>query len=104
MITRILYGKHNGQYNYSEFVIDSADDIAKLPTSTADTVADGQHFNTCSVGSIAVVTGERKTYILNNNDEWTLFENFAAGSGGGGIAVPPNVSDNNRGIVTVTWG
>ena len=54
----ILYAQNGDtQYNIREYVIDSAEDIAKLPTDGA-------------MGSTAIVISTSEAYMLNSKKEW----------------------------------
>lgn len=77
MVTRIVYGSQNGPYNYSKFIIDNEEDIAMLPTSVKNGLSGDHVLRPCSIGSTAIITNERKKYILNNQNQWTLLENYA---------------------------
>ena len=72
MYTRVVYGKRDTLYNYSEFICDSDSDIENLPTTKSE---DG-----CSVGSKAFVTETKKKYMLNNKDEWCFLGYAVTGS------------------------
>lgn len=99
MYTRVVYGRRNGAYNYSEFVIDTEADLVNLPTTKQDGVTEGQRYNPCSVGSKAYVADFRKSYILNNNDEWKVFINYAYQGGSGASFEVEDDGDGNVSIV-----
>ena len=72
MWSRMVYGKKDLPYNYSEFICDEESDIANLPTSIHHEYTECEH---CSVGSKALVVGTGNLYILNNKNEWKLMKN-----------------------------
>ena len=82
MWSRIIYGKKDFPFNYSEFICDIESDIATLPTNKrSDTVKS----EPCSIGSKAFVIETKSLYMLNNQNEWKLIRNIST-SGDGGSA------------------
>lgn len=66
--TRLPYGRSS--YGFAEFIVDTIDDIATLPTD-------------CKPGSTAIVTDDGVEYILNNKRQWVI--KATGGSGGGTV-------------------
>ena len=66
----------NNSYKYKEFLLDTVDDVAKLPTSKkmgtqevtkeSDTIIN----DICGIGSQAFVIENSSVYILGNDDTW----------------------------------
>jgi hypothetical protein len=56
--TRIKQQDHNNTY-YTEFAIDTEEDVATLPTD-----------NEVGVGSAAICIGNSEVYMLNSKREW----------------------------------
>lgn len=72
MWSRLIYGKADMPYNYSEFICDEESDIATLPTTVhLEYNSNCEH---CSVGSRAYVVETNNSYILNNKNEWKLIK------------------------------
>lgn len=103
MITRSTYGRKNGIYNFSEFVVDTESDISSLPTSVENGESGGVIYPTCAIGSKAFVANARKMFMLNNANEWKLMIDYTAtGGGGGGGGASVNVEDDGEGNVTIS--
>ena len=70
-----------------EFVCDTSDDVATLPTSIAEGTGGKSKYDNqkCSAGSTAIIATNSgsNSYILNNSDEW-----IAQSSGSGGSSDP----------------
>ena len=64
--------------NYREFIVDTVNDLHKLPTSTKEgKLADEVSRQPCAPGSIATVcdgTIKPRVYILTPSDIWTLYK------------------------------
>lgn len=67
---------------YSVFVVDTVDELAKLPTTSNAGRDSLYNVNGCRIGSKATVTTTSDRYILNGSDEWVVDKNV----GGGGSA------------------
>lgn len=70
-----------------EFVCDTSDDVATLPTSIAEGTGGKSKYDNqkCSAGStayIATISGSN-SYILNNSDVWIAQSSGSSGSSGG---------------------
>ena len=57
--TRIKQQDHNNT-QYTEFAVDTEDEISTLPTSPSD----------CSVGSVALCINTSEVYMLNSQRRW----------------------------------
>lgn len=72
-----------------EFVCDTSDDVATLPTSIAEGTGGKSKYDNqkCSAGSTAIIATNSgsNSYILNNSDEWIA---QSSGSGSGGSSDP----------------
>ena len=68
-----------------EFVCDTSDDVATLPTSIAEGTGGKSKYDNqkCSAGSTAIIATNSgsNSYILNNSDVW-IAQSFGSGSGG----------------------
>ena len=68
-----------------EFVCDTSDDVATLPTSIAEGTGGKSKYDNqkCSAGSTAIIATNSgsNSYILNNSDEW-IAQSSGSGSGG----------------------
>lgn len=62
MISIVKVGTNYHNSNRKEFMIDSAADIADLPTTTGP--------DSCSPSSIAFTADLSRIYILGNDGEW----------------------------------
>lgn len=82
MWSRIVYGKKDFPFNYSEFICDIENDIATLPTNKQSGTVKSE---TCSIGSKAFVIDTKSLYMLNNKNEWKLIRDISV-SGDGGSA------------------
>lgn len=69
----------NGRINsddYREYLLDSSDDVLKLPTSTKEgtqEITENSDFlqnDICSPGSIAFCLNPLSIYVLGNDDVW----------------------------------
>ena len=69
-----------------EFVCDTSDDVAALPTSIAEGTGGKSKYDNqkCSAGSTAIIATNSgsNSYILNNSDEWIAQSSGSSGSGG----------------------
>lgn len=69
-----------------EFVCDTSDDVATLPTSIAEGTGGKSKYDNqkCSAGSTAIIATNSgsNSYILNNSDEWIAQSSGSSGSGG----------------------
>ena len=70
---KIVYGKNGMPYNYSEFICDTDDDIATLPTNVNPTKTN-EPCSTCSIGSKAFVIESKFLYMLNNEGKWKFIK------------------------------
>ena len=54
------------------YSVGSVEEIAQLPTTTADSVVDGKTYKACAAGSYAYLTdGSGKKYVLDgDSDSW----------------------------------
>ena len=80
-----------------EFVCDTSDDVATLPTSIAEGTGGKSKYDNqkCSAGSTAIIATNSgsDSYILNNSDEW-IAQSSGSGSGGSsetetGLSISP---------------
>ena len=71
-----------------EFVCDTSDDVATLPTSIAEGTGGKSKYDNqkCSAGSTACIATNSgsNSYILNNSDVWIAQSSGSSGSGGSG--------------------
>lgn len=71
-----------------EFVCDTSDDVATLPTSIAEGTGGKSKYDNqkCSAGSSATIatSSGSNSYILNNSDEWIAQNSGGSGSSGSG--------------------
>lgn len=71
-----------------EFVCDTSDDVATLPTSIAEGTGGKSKYDNqkCSAGSSATIatSSGSNSYILNNSDEWIAQSSGGSGSSGSG--------------------
>ena len=69
-----------------EFVCDTSDDVATLPTSIAEGTGGKSKYDNqkCSAGSTAIIATNSgsNSYILNNSDVWVAQSSGSSGSGG----------------------
>lgn len=69
-----------------EFVCDTSDDVATLPTSIAEGTGGKSKYDNqkCSAGSTAIIATNSgsNSYILNNSDVWIAQSSGNSGSGG----------------------
>ena len=81
-----------------EFVCDTSDDVATLPTSIAEGTGGKSKYDNqkCSAGSTAIIATNSgsNSYILNNSDEWIAQSSGSSGSGGSsetesGLSITP---------------
>ena len=81
-----------------EFVCDTSDDVATLPTSLAEGTGGKSKYDNqkCSAGSTAIIATNSgsNSYILNNSDEWIAQSSGSSGSGGSsetetGLSISP---------------
>lgn len=81
-----------------EFVCDTSDDVATLPTSIAEGTGGKSKYDNqkCSAGSAAIIATNSgsNSYILNNSDEWIAQSSGSSGSGGSsetetGLSISP---------------
>lgn len=59
--TRIKQQDHNNTY-YTEFVIDTAQDVSTLPTDE----------ESVSIGSVAICIENSEVYMLNSKRQWVI--------------------------------
>ena len=80
-----------------EFVCDTSDDVATLPTSLAEGTGGKSKYDNqkCSAGSTAIIATNSgsNSYILNNSDDW-IAQSSGSGSGGSsetetGLSISP---------------
>lgn len=93
--TQLVSGMDNGSVDYAEFLCDEVADLDNLPNSL------GKPGNECSVGSKAIVLGNRQIYILSNNNEWVFYrrlDSIGSGSSEGGSI---DVTSDGNGNVTI---
>ena len=69
-----------------EFVCDTSDDVATLPTSIVEGTGGKSKYDNqkCSAGSTAIIATNSgsNSYILNNSDDWIAQSSGSSGSGG----------------------
>ena len=97
-----------------EFVCDTSDDVATLPTSIAEGTGGKSKYDNqkCSAGSTAIIATNSgsNSYILNNSDEWIAQSSGSSGSGGSsetesGLSITPIGEDGMPyGDVTISEG
>ena len=97
-----------------EFVCDTSDDVATLPTSIAEGTGGKSKYDNqkCSAGSTAIIATNSgsNSYILNNSDEWIVQSSGSSGSGGSseteaGLSISPIGEDGMPyGDVTISEG
>lgn len=94
--TQVVSGMNNGSVDYAEFLCDEVADLGSLPTSL------GKAGNECSVGSKAIVLGNRNIYILSNNNEWVYYKKLdSVGGGGSSEGGSIDVASDGNGNVTI---
>ena len=86
-----------------EFVCDTSDDVATLPTSIAEGTGGKSKYDNqkCSAGSIACIATNSgsNSYILNNSNVW-IAQSSGSGSGSGGSSEGPVSADIKFPVVT----
>lgn len=86
-----------------EFVCDTSDDVATLPTSIAEGTGGKSKYDNqkCSAGSTAIIATNSgsNSYILNNSDVW-IAQSSGSGSGAGGSSEGPVSADIKFPVVT----
>lgn len=97
-----------------EFVCDTSDDVATLPTSLAEGTGGKSKYDNqkCSAGSTAIIATNSgsNSYILNNSDDWIAQSSGSSGSGGSsetesGLSITPIGEDGMPyGDVTISEG
>lgn len=97
-----------------EFVCDTSDDVATLPTSIAEGTGGKSKYDNqkCSAGSSATIamSSGSNSYILNNSDEWIAQGSGSSGSGGssgedtGPKIYPLDTNGMPSGDVTISEG
>ena len=97
-----------------EFVCDTSDDVATLPTSIAEGTGGKSKYDNqkCSAGSTAIIATNSgsNSYILNNSDVWIAQSSGSSGSGGSseteaGLSISPIGEDGiPYGDVTISEG
>ena len=97
-----------------EFVCDTSDDVATLPTSIAEGTGGKSKYDNqkCSAGSTAIIATNSgsNSYILNNSDVWIAQSSGSSGSGGSseteaGLSISPIGEDGMPyGDVTISEG
>lgn len=79
-----------------EFVCDTSDDVATLPTSVKEGTGGKSKYDNqkCSAGSSATIatSSGSNSYILNNSDEWIAQSSGGSGSSGSGGSSGESVS------------
>lgn len=79
-----------------EFVCDTSDDVATLPTSIAEGTGGKSKYDNqkCSAGSTAIIATNSgsNSYILNNSNVWIAQSSGSSGSGGSGGSSGGSVS------------
>jgi hypothetical protein len=97
-----------------EFVCDTSDDVATLPTSIAEGTGGKSKYDNqkCSAGSTAIIAinSGSNSYILNNSDVWIAQSSGSSGSGGssgedtGPKIYPLDTNGMPTGDVTISEG
>lgn len=97
-----------------EFVCDTSDDVATLPTSIAEGTGGKSKYDNqkCSAGSTAIIATNSgsNSYILNNSNVWIAQSSGSSGSGGSsetdvGLSISPIGEDGMPyGDVTISEG
>ena len=86
-----------------EFVCDTSDDVATLPTSIAEGTGGKSKYDNqkCSAGSTAIIATNSgsNSYILNNSDVW-IAQSSGSGSGSGGSSEGSVSTDIKFPVVT----
>lgn len=86
-----------------EFVCDTSDDVATLPTSIAEGTGGKSKYDNqkCSAGSTACIATNSgsNSYILNNSNVW-IAQSSGSGSGAGGSSEGPVSADMKFPVVT----
>lgn len=86
-----------------EFVCDTSDDVATLPTSIAEGTGGKSKYDNqkCSAGSTACIATNSgsNSYILNNSNVW-IAQSSGSGSGSGGSSEGPVSTDIKFPVVT----
>ena len=86
-----------------EFVCDTSDDVATLPTSIAEGTGGKSKYDNqkCSAGSTACIATNSgsNSYILNNSDVW-IAQSSGSGSGAGGSSGETVPADMKFPVVT----
>ena len=55
---------------HMEFVLDSASEIASLPTNTQSSVVGGEEVGPCAPGSVALIPSSAEIYMMDNTGSW----------------------------------
>lgn len=81
MYSKITQKKKNGNKNkdflpINQYLIDTVDDIQTLPTQISKPI-----YERCSAGSTAYCIEDQNYYILNNSNEWLVFDESGNGNG-----------------------
>ena len=59
-----------GGLEHMEFVLDSADEVAGLPTNTEAKAVGGEMIGPCAPGSVALVPSTKGFYMLDSSGTW----------------------------------
>ncbi len=55
---------------HMEFVLDSAAEIAGLPSNTETAVVGGEEVGPCAPGSVALIPSTSEIYMMDGNGAW----------------------------------
>lgn len=95
-------GGSTSQGYYYEYLCESADDVANLPTG-----ADSADITRPAPGSLALIEGDLSIYMLTINREWSEVMSGSGGGGGGGtgsgvLAITGTIDGQNV-VLDKTW-
>lgn len=95
-------GGSTSQGYYYEYLCESADDVATLPTG-----ADSADITRPAPGSLALIEGDLSIYMLTINREWSEVMSGTGGGGGGGtgsgVLAITATSDGQNAVLDKTW-
>lgn len=77
---------------WAMFYIDSEDDLKLLPNNSRSGVGEYKTLGPCVPGSKAVMP-DGTQYMLNGNNEWTVYTTSNGNGGGGNSGAHPDDSD-----------
>lgn len=58
------------QIPHMEFVLDSAAEIATLPTHETTAIVGGEEVGPCAPGSVALIPSSGEIYMMDNTGSW----------------------------------